>query len=303
MDLTKIVECVPNFSEGRRKEVIDAILAPFKETEGVYLLDYETDPNHNRLVVTVIGIPEKVEEVVFNATKVATELIDMEKHRGEHPRIGATDVIPFIPVKGMTMDEAVKMAHRLGKRIADELEIPVYYYEEAALCPERKNLEVIRKGQYEGLKEEIEKPERRPDVGPPRMHPKAGATVVGARGPLIAFNVNLNTKDIEIAKKIARFVRHSSGGLRYVKAIGVDLSEKGMVQVSMNLTNYEKTAIYRVFELIKIEAKRWGVEVVESEIVGLVPALSLFDSISYYLKLKEFSPERQVLELRLLGGM
>ncbi|HID15694.1 MAG TPA: glutamate formimidoyltransferase [Candidatus Atribacteria bacterium] len=303
MDLTKIVECVPNFSEGRRKEVIDAILAPFKETEGVYLLDYETDPNHNRLVVTVIGIPEKVEEVVFNATKVATELIDMEKHRGEHPRIGATDVIPFIPVKGMTMDEAVKMAHRLGKRIADELEIPVYYYEEAALCPERKNLEVIRKGQYEGLKEEIEKPERRPDVGPPRMHPKAGATVVGARGPLIAFNVNLNTKDIEIAKKIARFVRHSSGGLRYVKAIGVDLSEKGMVQVSMNLTNYEKTAIYRVFELIKIEAKRWGVEVVESEIVGLVPALSLFDSISYYLKLKEFSPERQVLELRLLEGM
>lgn len=303
MDLTKIVECVPNFSEGRRKEVIDAILAPFKETEGVYLLDYETDPNHNRLVVTVIGIPEKVEEVVFNATKVATELIDMEKHRGEHPRIGATDVIPFIPVKGMTMDEAVKMAHRLGKRIADELEIPVYYYEEAALCPERKNLEVIRKGQYEGLKEEIEKPERRPDVGPPRMHPKAGATVVGARGPLIAFNVNLNTKDLEIAKKIARFVRHSSGGLRYVKAIGVDLSEKGMVQVSMNLTNYEKTAIYRVFELIKIEAKRWGVEVVESEIVGLVPALSLFDSISYYLKLKEFSPERQVLELRLLEGM
>ena len=303
MDLTKIVECVPNFSEGRRKEVIDAILAPFKETEGVYLLDYETDPNHNRLVVTVIGIPEKVEEVVFNATKVATELIDMEKHRGEHPRIGATDVIPFIPVKGMTMDEAVKMAHRLGKRIADELEIPVYYYEEAALCPEKKNLEVIRKGQYEGLKEEIEKPERRPDVGPPRMHPKAGATVVGARGPLIAFNVNLNTKDIEIAKKIARFVRHSSGGLRYVKAIGVDLSEKGMVQVSTNLTNYEKTAIYRVFELIKIEAKRWGVEVVESEIVGLVPALSLFDSISYYLKLKEFSPERQVLELRLLEGM
>ncbi len=303
MDLTRIVECVPNFSEGKREEVIENILKPFKETEGVYLLDYEADPNHNRLVVTVIGVPEQVKDAVFEATKIATELIDMEKHKGEHPRIGATDVIPFIPIRGVTMEEAVALAHDLGKRIAEELKIPVYYYEEAALRPERKNLEVIRKGQYEGLKKEIEKLERRPDVGPPKMHPTAGATVVGARGPLIAFNVNLNTDNVEIAKKIARFVRHSSGGLRYVKAIGIDLSDRGMAQVSMNLTNYEKTAIYRVFELIKIEAERWGVSVVESEIVGLVPAMSLFDSLSYYLKLKDFSPEKQVLELRLLEGM
>ncbi len=302
MDLTRIVECVPNFSEGRRKDVIEKIITPFKEAEGVYLLDYEADPNHNRLVVTVIGVPEKVADAVFSATKIATELIDMEKHEGEHPRIGATDVIPFVPVRGITMDEAVALARKLGERIANELGIPVYYYEEAALHPERKNLEVIRKGQYEGLKKEIEKPERAPDVGPPRMHPTAGATVVGARGPLIAFNVNLNTKDVEIAKKIARFVRYSSGGLRYVKAIGVDLSDKGIAQVSMNLTNYEKTAIYRVFELIKIEAERWGVNVIESEIVGLVPAASLFDSLIYYLKLRDFSPEKQVLEMRLLEG-
>jgi len=303
MDLTRIVECVPNFSEGRRKDVIEKIVEPFKKTEGVYLLDYEGDPNHNRLVVTVIGIPEKVKDAVFEATKIATELIDMEKHKGEHPRIGATDVIPFIPVKGVTMEEAVKLAHDLGKKIAEELNIPVYFYEEAALKPERKNLESIRKGQYEGLKEEISKPERAPDLGPKKMHPTAGATVVGARGPLIAFNVNLNTSDVEIAKKIARFVRHSSGGLRYVKAIGVDLSDRGMAQVSMNLTNYEKTAIYRVFELIKIEAERWGVEIVESEIVGLVPANALFDSLSYYLRLKDFNPEKQVMEMRLLEKM
>ncbi len=300
MDLTKIVECVPNFSEGRREDVIEEIVRPFRETDGVYLLDYEKDPNHNRLVVTVIGVPDKVKDAVFQATKTATRLIDMEKHQGEHPRIGATDVIPFIPIRGMTMDEAVTLAHELGEKIAKELQIPVYFYEEAARLPKRKNLEVIRKGQYEGLKEEISKPERAPDVGPQRMHPTAGATVVGARGPLIAFNVNLGTNDIEIAKKIARFVRHSSGGFRYVKAIGVSLSDRGIVQVSMNLTNYEKTAIYRVFELIKIEADRWGVPVVESEIVGLVPGVSLFDSLSYYLKLKDFSPEKQVMELRLL---
>ncbi len=303
MDLTKIVECVPNFSEGRRKDVIEKIIEPFKKAEGVYLLDYESDPNHNRLVVTVIGIPEKVKDAVFEATKIATELIDMEKHKGEHPRIGATDVIPFVPVRGITMEEAVNLAHELGKKIAEELNIPVYFYEEAALRPERKNLETIRKGQYEGLKEEISKPERAPDLGPQKMHPTAGATVVGARGPLIAFNVNLNTSDVEIAKKIARFVRHSSGGLRYVKAIGVDLSDRGMAQVSMNLTNYEKTAIYRVFELIKIEAERWGVGISESEIVGLVPAGALFDSLSYYLKLKGFEPEKQVMEMRLLEKM
>lgn len=302
MDLTKIIECVPNFSEGKRNDVIEEIIKPFKKADGVYLLDYDPDPNHNRVVVTVIGTPEKVKNAVFEATKVATELIDMEKHVGEHPRIGATDVIPFIPLRGVTMDEAIKLAHDLGKKIADELSIPVYFYEEAALLPERKNLEVIRKGQYEGLKKEITKPERKPDVGPAKMHPTAGAMVVGARGPLIAFNVNLGTTDIEIAKKIARFVRHSSGGLRYIKAIGVDLSNRGMVQVSMNLTNYEKTAIYRVFELINIEAKRWGVNIIESEIVGLLPAESLFDSISYYLKLKNFSPEKQVVELRLLEG-
>ncbi len=296
----RLVECVPNYSEGRREEVIQKISSCFKGRKGIWLLDVSADKDHNRMVITAVGDPDEMVEAVFDSVKVAAELINMEEHRGEHPRIGATDVIPFVPLKGITMEECVDLARKLGKRIADELNIPVYLYEEAALRPERRRLEVIRKGQYEGLKEEIKKPERHPDYGPPRLHPTAGATVVGARKPLIAFNVNLGTSDINVAKKIARFVRASSGGLGFVKAIGVELKERGLVQVSMNLTDYTKNAIYRVYELIKIEAERWGVPVVESEIVGLLPAEALFDSLAYYLKLHTFDPMKQVIEMRLL---
>jgi len=296
----KLVECVPNYSEGRREDVIKKIADCFRGKDKVWLLDVSADKDHNRMVITAIGEPEAMANVVFESVKVASELINMEEHRGEHPRIGATDVIPFVPLRGVTMEECVELSRRLGKRIADELGIPVYLYEEAALRPERRKLEVIRKGEYEGLKEEITKPDRHPDYGPPKLHPTAGATVVGARRPLIAFNVNLGTNDINIAKQIAKFVRASSGGLGFVKAIGVDLKEKGIVQVSMNLTDYTKNSIYRVFELIKIEAERWGVPIVESEIIGLLPAEALFDSISYYLKLHNFDPLKQVIEMRLL---
>lgn len=296
----RLVECVPNYSEGRREDVINKIANCFRGKENVWLLDTSADRDHNRMVITAIGEPEAIFNAVFDSVKVASELINMEEHKGEHPRIGATDVVPFVPLRGVSMEECVELARRLGKKIADELGIPVYLYEEAALRPERRRLEVIRKGEYEGLKEEISKPERHPDYGPPKLHPTAGATVVGARKPLIAFNVNLGTSDISIAKKIAQFVRASSGGLSFVKAIGVELKEKGLVQVSMNLTDYTKNAIYRVFELIKIEAERWGVPIVESEIVGLLPAEALFDSISYYLKLHSFDPRKQVIEMRLL---
>ncbi|MCS7233048.1 MAG: glutamate formimidoyltransferase [Synergistetes bacterium] len=296
----KLVECVPNYSEGRRADVINKIADCFRGKEKVWLLDVSSDRDHNRMVVTAIGDPEAMFNAVFESVKIASELINMEEHKGGHPRIGATDVIPFVPLKGITMEECIELARKLGKKIADELGIPVYLYEEAALRPERKRLEVIRKGEYEGLKEEISKPERHPDYGLPKLHPTAGATVVGARKPLIAFNVNLGTNDINIAKKIAQFVRASSGGLGFVKAIGVELKEKGLVQVSMNLTDYTKNAVYRVYELVKIEAERWGVPVVESEIIGLLPAEALFDSISYYLKLHNFDPMKQVIEMRLL---
>jgi len=296
----KLVECVPNYSEGRRGEIIEKIADCFRGRKGVWLLDVSSDKDHNRTVITAVGEPSELFNAVFESVRVASELINMEEHRGEHPRIGATDVIPFVPLRGVTMEECVTLARELGKKIADELGIPVYLYEEAALRPERRKLEVIRKGQYEGLKEEISKPERHPDYGPPKLHPTAGATVVGARKPLIAFNINLGTTDIDIAKKIAQFVRASSGGLAYVKAIGVDLKDKGLVQVSMNLTDYTKNSIYRVFELVKMEAERWGVPIVESEIIGLLPAEALFDSTSYYLKLHNFDPSKQVIEMRLL---
>lgn len=296
----KLVECVPNYSEGRRSEVIDRIASCFRGRKGVWLLDVSPDKDHNRMVITAVGEPREMLNAVFDSVRVASELINMEEHRGEHPRIGATDVVPFIPLRGITMEECVELARELGRKIADELGIPVYLYEEAALRPERRRLEVIRKGQYEGLKREITNPERHPDYGPPKLHPTAGATVVGARKPLIAFNVNLGTKDLEVAKRIAQFVRASSGGLGYVKAIGVELKERGLVQVSMNLTDYTKNSIYRVFELIRMEAERWGVPIVESEIVGLLPAEALFDSVSYYLKLHNFDPLKQVIEMRLL---
>jgi len=296
--MRRLVECVPNFSEGRRKEVIDQIVAAIKGVRGAQLLDVQMDADHNRAVVTFAGEPEAVEEAAFRAVKKAADLIDIEKHQGEHPRIGATDVVPFIPLRGVTMEECVQMAKRLGERIGAELSIPVYLYEKAATRPERRDLAYIRRGEYEGLKDTIESdPDREPDYGPRELG-KAGATVVGARNPLIAYNVYLNTDDVEIAQKIARAIRHSSGGLRYVKALGLYVAQRGLAQVSINMTNYHKTPLYRVFEMIRREAARYGVSVVGSEIVGLAPEGALLESAEHYLQLEGFS-EEQLLERQL----
>jgi len=296
--MRRLVECVPNFSEGRREEVIDQIVAEITGVKGAQLLDVQMAADHNRAVVTFAGEPAPVEEAAFRAVKKAAELIDMEKHQGEHPRIGATDVVPFVPLRGVTMEECVQMARRLGERIGTELSIPVYLYEKAATRPDREDLAHIRHGEYEGLKEAIDSdPDREPEYGPRRLG-KAGATVVGARQPLIAYNVYLNTGDVEVAQKIARAIRYSSGGLRYVKALGLYIAERGLAQVSMNMTNYRQTPLHRVFEMIRREAARYGVTVVGSEIVGLVPEGALLDSAKYYLRLEEFS-EEQLLERQL----
>jgi len=297
--MVKIVECVPNFSEGRRKDVIESIVNEIRSVEGVKLLDVESDKDHNRSVVTYVGEPKAVGEAAFRAIKKASELIDMEQHKGEHPRIGATDVVPFIPISDVSLEECVNLAKEVGKRVADELNIPVYLYEAAATRPDRVNLADIRKGEYEGLKTEISKIERHPDFGPAKMHPKAGATVIGARGPLVAYNVYLSTNKKEIADKIAKAVRFKDGGYRYCKALGFEIKERGVVQVSMNLTDYTKTPIFRVFETIKSEAERYGVHVISSEIVGLVPMNALVDVAAHYLKLENFNYS-QVLEKRLM---
>ena len=297
--MVKLIECVPNFSEGRRADVIEAIVKPFKETKGCYLLDYRADPDHNRLVVSFVGEPEALEESLIKSAKVAIENIDLNKHQGAHPRIGAVDVIPFVPLRNTTMEECVEFSRKFAQLFHDETKVPVYFYEESALRPERRNLEVIRKGQYEVLKEEIIKPERHPDIGEPKLHPTAGATVIGARKFLVAFNVNLHTQDVNIAKAIAKAIRSSSGGFSAVKAIGLELKERGMTQVSMNIVDYEKNALYRVLELIKAEAKRWGISIAETEVYGMVPVAALLESTSYYMQIAGFDPN-QVIELRLL---
>lgn len=296
--MAKIVECVPNFSEGRNKEIIEKIVDEVRRTEGVKLLDYCSDKDHNRSVVTFIGGPEETKEAAFRLIKKASELIDMSKHSGAHPRMGATDVVPFIPIKDITTEECVQMAKDLGKKVGEELNIPVYLYEDAASCPERQNLANIRKGQYEGFFEKIKQPEWKPDFGPCEMNVKSGATVIGARFPLIAYNVNLGTDNIEIANAIAKKLRHISGGLRYAKAVGVMLTERNIAQVSINLVNYEKTAIYTAQELVKMEAKRYGVPVVGAEVIGLVPMKALIDCAEYYLQIENFDIN-QVLESRL----
>lgn len=294
----RIVECVPNFSEGRNKEIIEEIVEEVRKVKGAKLLDYSSDEDHNRTVVTFVGGPEAVEEAAFNLAKKASELIDMRKHKGGHPRMGATDVIPFIPIKDITTAECVEISKRVGKRIGEELSIPVYLYEDSATCPLRKNLSDIRKGQYEGFFEKIKDKNWQPDFGPCVMNERSGVTAVGARVPLVAFNVNLGTSDIEIANKIARNVRFIGGGLRFVKAMGVKLEQRNIVQVSMNLVNYEKTAVYRAFEMVKMEAKRYGVPVVGSEVIGLVPMKALIDCAEYYLQIENFSMD-QVLEKRI----
>jgi glutamate formiminotransferase / formiminotetrahydrofolate cyclodeaminase len=294
-----VVECIANYSEARRPEVIDSIIEAIISVDQVVLLDRHSDNDHNRTVLTFVGPPGKIEEAAFRSIARAAELINLDEHRGEHPRIGASDVVPFVPIEGVTMAECVELAKRLGQRVGDDLGIPVYLYEQAATRPERQNLENIRRGQYEALKEEIgEKPEREPDYGPSEIGP-AGATVIGARPALIAFNVYLTTGDISIAKKIAKVVRHSSGGLRYVKGLG--LLVEGRAQVSMNLTNFRETSLARVVEMIRREAERYGVGIHHSELVGLIPQEALVDASIWYLQLDQFEPE-QILEKRLLAA-
>jgi glutamate formiminotransferase / formiminotetrahydrofolate cyclodeaminase len=291
-----IVECIPNFSEARRPEVVEAIIQEIEKIQGVSILDQHSDMDHNRTVVTFVGAPDVVEEAAFQAIAKAGELIDLENHQGEHPRIGATDVVPFVPISGVSMEACVDMARRLGARVGQELDIPVYLYEEAATRPERVNLENIRRGQYEALKQALgQDPAREPDFGPEKIT-GAGATVIGARQPLIAFNVYLTTEEVTIASKIARAIRHSSGGLRFVKSMGVLV--EGRAQVSMNLTNYRRTSMARVVEMIRREAARYGVGVHHAELVGLVPNEALIDAAVWYMQLDQFKPE-QVLETRL----
>jgi len=302
MAMEKLVESVPNISEGRSREKIDQIAAQVRSTPGVALLDVDPDPDHNRTVISLVGPPEAVEEAVLRLAAKAVELIDLREHRGEHPRMGAVDVIPFVPIRGVSMKECVELSRRVGRRLAEELKVPVYLYEESAAKPERRDLAHIRRGEFEGFFEKIRQPGWEPDFGPREVHPTAGVTAVGARPPLIAYNVNLGTDNLEVAKRIAQAVRGSSGGLRYVKALGFALEERGLVQVSMNLTNYEKSPLFRVFELIKREAARYGVPVVSSEIVGLVPQRALTMVAEFYLQLEGFS-EDQILENRIAKAL
>jgi glutamate formiminotransferase len=295
----KLVECVPNFSEGRDAEKVNALAEAVRSVPAVVFLDQELDADHNRSVLTFAGPPEAVSEAALRAVGKAVELIDLNFHTGVHPRIGAADVVPFVPVEGVTLEECARLAERVGEEIWRRFEVPVYFYEAAARRPDRVNLENIRRGQFEGLREEVLRdPERAPDVGEPRLHPTAGAIVVGARKFLIAYNINLNTPDVEVAKAIARAIRFSSGGFRYVKAMGVPLSSRNMVQVSMNLTDFEQTPVHRVFEAVRVEAERYGVSVAGSEIVGLIPKKALEMAAEYYLRCENFHPE-MVLENRL----
>ena len=296
--MKKIIECVPNFSEGRNSQNIETIVAAFRSKKGVKLLDYQTDADHNRMVVTVVGEPDALKAAVIEAVGCAIDVIDMRSHQGQHPRMGATDVVPFIPIKKVSMEETVAFSKEVARETAKKYSLPVYLYEKSASRPERQNLAHIRKGQFEAMAEKIKQPEWKPDFGPQKIHPRAGVTAMGARMPLVAYNVNLDSSNMEIANEIAKKVRHISGGLRYCKGIGIELKDRGQVQVSMNMTDYTRTALYRVFELIKVEARRYGVNVIGSEIVGLVPMEALMDTAAYYLGLEGFSME-QVLETRI----
>ena len=292
------MECVPNFSEGRDLQKIDKIVAPFRGKQGVKLLDYSNDEDHNRLVVTVVGEPEPLRDAVLEAIGVAVELIDLNHHQGQHPRMGAVDVVPFIPIRNVTMEEAVALSKEVGKEVAKRYNLPVFLYEKSASAPHRENLAAVRKGEFEGMAEKIKQPEWRPDFGLAERHPTAGTVAIGARMPLVAYNINLNTPSLEIAHDIAKKIRFIGGGLRYCKAMGVELKDRGITQVSINMTDYTRTALYRAFELVRVEARRYGVSIVGSEIIGLVPMEALIDTASYYLGLENFSME-QVLEARM----
>jgi len=296
--MNKIMECVPNFSEGRDLQKIDKIVAPFRGKQGVKLLDYSNDEDHNRLVVTVVGEPEPLRDAVLEAIGVAVELIDLNHHQGQHPRMGAVDVVPFIPIRNVTMEEAVALSKEVGKEVAKRYNLPVFLYEKSASAPHRENLAAVRKGEFEGMAEKIKQPEWHPDFGLAERHPTAGTVAIGARMPLVAYNINLNTPSLEIAHDIAKKIRFIGGGLRYCKAMGVELKDRGITQVSINMTDYTRPALYRAFELVRVEARRYGVSIVGSEIIGLVPMEALIDTASYYLGLENFSME-QVLEARM----
>jgi glutamate formiminotransferase / 5-formyltetrahydrofolate cyclo-ligase len=292
-----VIECIPNVSEGRRADVLDAMGGAIRAA-GARLLDVKPDATHHRTVFTFAGEPAAVEAAVLALYDRALQAVDLRQHKGEHPRLGAVDVVPFVPIEGVTMADCVALAKKVGAEIARRFNLPVFLYEEAASSPARRNLEDIRRGEFEGLAAKLSQPAWQPDFGPAAPHVSAGATVIGARTPLIAYNINLATNRLDVAKKIAAAVRQSSGGLRFVKAMGIDLADRGIVQVSMNLTNYEKTPVFRVFELVKREAARYGVSILESEIVGLIPSAALTDAAAWYLQVEGFSGD-QILENKL----
>ncbi len=299
--MKQIVECVPNFSEGRNSAVIREIADAVAAVQGVKVLDLTSDPDHNRSVLTFVGGADACREGVLALYAAAIPRIDLTLHRGQHPRLGAVDVVPFIPIRGIDTAGCVALAREAGAAIAQRFSVPVYLYEDAATSEERRNLSNIRKGEFEGLAAKMELPEWKPDFGPSAPHPTAGATVVGARMPLIAYNINLGTADLAVADRIARAIRHIGGGFRYCKAMGVELKDRGIVQVSINMTNYKKTPLHRVFECVKSEAARHGVNVVGSEIVGLTPAEALYEAAEFYLRIERFSPEL-VLETKLMSA-
>lgn len=297
--MAKLVECIPNFSEGKDPSVIDKIVAEITKVPGVKLTDRQMNADHNRAVITFVGPPDACKQAAFDACKMASKLIDLRHHKGEHPRIGATDVIPFVPISEVTMEECVEVARSLAKEISEKLGIPTYLYEEAATRDDRRNLADIRRGEFEGLREAVKTdPSRVPDFGSPELHPSAGATVVGAREYLIAYNVNLGTNNIEVAKNIAKALRFKDGGFRYAKALGFDIKERGIVQVSVNATNYKGTSLFRIFEFVKREAERYGVPVIGSEVVGVLPLQAVVDTFEWYLGLENFSSD-QILEKKI----
>ncbi len=297
--MAQLVECVPNFSEGRRPEVIDKIIEEITSVDNIVLLDKEMDASHNRAVVTFVGPPMEAKEAAFRAYKKAAELIDMREHKGEHPRMGATDVCPFIPISDITIKECIQLAKELAQDVGEKLNIPVYLYEDAATKPARKDLGKVRKGEYEGMCESIgTNPKKKPDYGPEKMNLKAGATAIGVRMFLVAFNIYLDTSDIKVAKKIAKAIRSRSGGFMYCKALGFEIKERNCVQVSMNLVNYKKTPVHRVFEVVKSEATRYGVNVTSSEVIGLIPNEALMKTADFYLRIENFSKD-QIFEEKL----
>lgn len=294
--MAQIIESIPNISEGRRQDVIEACVDQIRTTPGCTLLNYSSDPNHNRTVISYIGDAKGVEEASVKLAQKAVELIDLTKHTGEHPRMGCVDVMPFVPIKDATNEDCIRLSEKVGERIAEEADLPVFLYEMSARKAARKNLATVRKGQFEGMAEKVKDPEWEPDFGGARIHPTGGVVAVGARPPLVAYNLNLSTSDVQIAKNIAKIIREKDGGLANVKAMGFMLEDRGIAQVSINMTDYRVTPLYRVTELVKSEARRYGVSVIGSEVVGLCPMKALIDCAEYYLQIEDFDFDAQVLE-------